>query len=382
LRLKVELLFFLFLLACVFVASLVFIFCINTESDPVDFFLGVTADGNVTATKKLIDRVEGLTNLVIINNPDVIRNVTSLNEVCHYAKEAGQSFFVFMAHPTYWEYNYDPLIWILESKERYGDYFLGIHLYDEPGGNQLDLGDFRMFDLDTDMPLNYRDAAYTYVYFLYIQIRDFIKTDKLVTSDYGLFWFDYEAGYDSIFCEFGSNRIKELNIPLCRGAAEIHNKTWGVMIAWKYEEPPYIESADELFDDMVTAYQAGAKYITIFNYPEIGAYGLLSEEHFDAIRQFKEYVKKNPQNESSNVHRIAYILPENYGWGLRNPNDKMWGVWEADEKSQMIWEDLNRFVEEYGYDFDILIDSYWTRFFANRYYKTLYFWDGNIHTFE
>jgi hypothetical protein len=344
--------------------------------------LGVTADGNVTATKKLIDRVKGLTNLVIINNPDVIRNVTSLNEVCHYAKGAGQSFFVFMAHPSYWQYNYDPLEWISESEEIYGDNFLGINLYDEPGGNQLDLGDFRQFDHNHDMPLNYRDAAYTWIYFLNIQIRDFIKTDKLVTSDYGLFWFDYEAGYDAVFCEFGINRIKEINIPLCRGAAEMHNKTWGVMIAWKYDNPPYLESADELFDDMVTAYDAGAEYIAVFNYPEIGPYGLLTEEHFDAIRQFKDYVKDNPQNKSSNVQRIAYVLPENYGWGLRNPDDKMWGVWEADEGAQEIWDEINGLIDKYGYDFDILVDSYYTRFFANQHYRTLYFWDGNVYTFD
>ena len=74
-----------------------------------DFFVGVTADGNVTATKALIDRVEGLTNLVIFNNPDVIRDEASLDEVCSYARRAGQSFFVFMAHPAFWQYNYNPV---------------------------------------------------------------------------------------------------------------------------------------------------------------------------------------------------------------------------------------------------------------------------------
>jgi hypothetical protein len=133
---------------------------------------------------------------------------------------------------------------------------------------------------------------------------------------------------------------------------------------------------------MVTAYQAGAKYIAVFNYPEIGLYGLLTEEHFEAIEQFKDYVKDNPQNESSNVQRIAYVLPENYGWGLRNPNDRMWGVWEADEISQKIWFDLKGFIEKYGYNFDILVDSTYTNFFANQHYDTFHRWDGNIHIFD
>jgi len=354
----------------------------NRNAYPNDFYVGVTADGNVTATKTLIDEIKDFTNLVIINNPDVIRNETSLNEVCNYAREAGQSFFVFMAHPAFWQYDYNPLEWLPGAREDYGENFLGIYLYDEPGGNQLDLGDFRQFDDDTYTPLDHRDAANSYVYFLYTYMRDFIKFDKLVTSDYGLFWFDYEAGYDVIFCEFGLNRVKEINLPLCRGAAEMHNKTWGVMVTWKYDEAPYIESADELYSDLVTAYQAGAKYVAVFNYPETGPYGLLTEEHFNAIKQFNDYVNSNSQNKTSNIQKIAYVLPENYGWGLRNPNDNIWGLWAADEKSQKIWNDLNGLVEEYGYDFDIVYDSPWTEFFAKQHYITLYRWDGNIDTFD
>lgn len=354
----------------------------NRNPYPNDFYVGVTADGNVTATKTLIDEIKDFTNLVIINNPDVIRNETSLNEVCNYAREAGQSFFVFMAHPAFWQYDYNPLEWLPGAREDYGENFLGIYLYDEPGGNQLDLGDFRQFDDDTYTPLDHRDAANSYVYFLYTYMRDFIKFDKLVTSDYGLFWFDYEAGYDVIFCEFGLNRVKEINLPLCRGAAEMHNKTWGVMVTWKYDEAPYIESADELYSDLVTAYQAGAKYVAVFNYPETGPYGLLTEEHFNAIKQFNDYVNSNSQNKTSNIQKIAYVLPENYGWGLRNPNDNIWGLWAADEKSQKIWNDLNGLVEEYGYDFDIVYDSPWTEFFAKQHYITLYRWDGNIDTFD
>ncbi len=363
--------------------SMVYVEFSKTEgSYPSDFYVGVTADGNVMTTKTLIDKIKGFTNLLIINNPDVIRNETSLNEVCSYAQRAGQSFFVYMAHPAFWQFNYNPVEWAAEAREDYGENFLGIFLYDEPGGNQLDYGDFRMFDNDTYTPLDYRDAANSYVYFLFIYMRDFIKIDKLVTADYGLFWFDYEAGYDVIFCEFGSNRVKEINVPLCRGAAEMHNKTWGVMITWKYDDSPYIESPDELYDDMITAYQAGAKYIAVFNHPVTRPYGLLTEEHFNAIKKFKDFVSKNPQSKTSSLQKIAYVLPENYGWGLRNPNDNIWGLWEADEKSPQIWSNLTDFVEEYNYDFDIVYDSPWTRFFAKQHYNTLYWWNGSNPTFD
>jgi len=197
----------------------------NQETYPKGLYIGLTADGNATATKTLIDKVKSFTNFLIINNPEVIRDQNSLEEVCNYAKKAGLSFFVHMKHPSFWQYNYNPLIWIENAQNEYNENFLGIYLFDEPGGNQLDRGDFRQFD-ETTKPPTYLDAANTFVYYLYIQMRDFIKTENLVTSDYGLFWFDYEAGYDTIFTEFGTNRVTEINIASCRGAAEMHNKSW------------------------------------------------------------------------------------------------------------------------------------------------------------
>ena len=65
---------------------------------------------------------------------------------------------------------------------------------------------------------------------------------------------------------------------------------------------------------MVTSYNAGAKYISVFNYPETGPYGLLTQEHFEAFKQFNTYVSNNPKNKTSNHKKIAYVLPENYGW--------------------------------------------------------------------
>lgn len=357
------------------------VFIINSSSNrelyPDGLFVGVTADGNVTRTKLLIDKVKSFTNFIIINNPDLMRDKNSVEEVCDYAKNSGLNFFVHHKHPSFWQYNYNPFDWITEAETKYGDNFLGVYLFDEPGGNQLDKGDFRQFD-ETTKPSSYLEAANTYVYYLYIQMRDFIKTENLVTSDYGLFWFDYEAGYDVIFSEFGVNRVTELNIASCRGAAEMHNKTWGVIITWSYDEPPYIESPEEVYEDMIRAYRAGAKYISIFNYPEIGPYGLLSEEYFDVIKQFRNYVSDNPQNNTSNISKIAYVLPENYGWGMRNPFDNIWGVWEADYKSQEIWADLTRLILEYGFDFDIVVDSPWLRVFWRQHYNRLIFWDDEL----
>ena len=349
----------------------------ENQSDEEDLYFGVTADGDVTRTKNLIDKVKDYTNMILILNPEIVKNITTLNEVCDYSMASGMSFFIHMGHPSYWKYNHNPFEWIENAQKKYGKNFLGIYLYDEPGGNQIDLGDFREFD-KTTMPYDYRYAANTYIYYLYVQMRDFIKTDNILTSDYALYWFDYEAGYDIILGEFGRDVQKNLTIPLVRGAAELHNKTWGIMITHTLLEPPYIESPEIQYEKMIDAYNAGAKYIAIFNHPQIEPYGLLTEEHFEVIKQFNEYIKENSRNQTSNTQRIAYVLPENYGWGLRNPTDKIWGVWETDEKSQTIWNSLTNMVNKYETTFDIVYESLWTSTFAKQHYDLLIWWNGTI----
>ena len=51
------------------------------------------------------------------------------------------------------------------------------------------------------------------------------------------------------------------------------------------------------------------------------------------------------------------VLPQNYGWGMRDPNDSIWGLWEPDDKSQQIWQLSCSLLEQYGYGLDIVYDD-------------------------
>ena len=119
---------------------------------------------------------------------------------------------------------------------------------------------------------NYTDAANQYENLLNSDTLSSITRNynsstnvPLFSSDYALYWFDYEGGYNTIFAEFGWNYSRQLNVALCRGAAESQDKTWGVMITYTYTNPPYIESAPDLYNDMLYAYNNGAKYIVVFD---------------------------------------------------------------------------------------------------------------------
>ena len=119
---------------------------------------------------------------------------------------------------------------------------------------------------------------------------------RIFTSDYALYWFDYKANYTTVFGEFVGNQSRERHIALCRGAAETFDKDWGTIITWKYNQDPYLESGEELYNDLALAYSAGSKYIVVFSYsdPEITPYGILTEEHFIALQRFWNTLNSDP----------------------------------------------------------------------------------------
>jgi len=197
----------------------------------------------------------------------------------------------------------------------------------------------------------------------------------LFTADYALYWFDYKAGYDVVLAEFGWNYSRQLNVALCRGAATIQNKEWGVIITWTYDDPPYIESGVELYKDLVLAYENGAKYIIVFDSNEEYTQGILKQEHYEALQQFWEYAKTNPRQKDQSSDRVAYVLPKDYAYGFRGPNDKIWGLWEADAFSLETSENLGKLLDQFGAKLDIIYDD---DLELDSTYSKYVFWNGTI----
>jgi hypothetical protein len=77
-------------------------------------------------------------------------------------------------------------------------------------------------------------------------------------ADYALYWFDYKIGYDVVLASIGWNHTLAQDIALVRGASKLQNKKWGAIITWKYDHPPYLDSGEAIYDQMRTAYEAGA----------------------------------------------------------------------------------------------------------------------------
>jgi hypothetical protein len=180
---------------------------------------------------------------------------------------------------------------------------------------------------------------------------------KLFTADYGLYWFDYKSGYDVVFTEFGWNNSRQMNVALCRGAASIQGRDWGVMITWTYDTPPYIESVTQLFDDMKFAYKAGSSYVVVFNSDGRDSQ-VLSDDQFKAIQQFWQYSKSNPNAAAQSTNKVAYVLPEAYGYAFRGLNDSIWGLWEPDNFTHQQVTNIDKALSQYGNKLDIIYDDF------------------------
>jgi hypothetical protein len=357
----------------------------ENSNDKEEFFFGVSfGQETVEEAKLLIDKVKDYTNLFLINSWGISTNETALDEVCEYAVEADLNFMVFFLWVSRLIYPWHQT-WLDTAKERWGDNFLGVYLFDEPGGKQIDTGGWneemvQVFENVSD----YSEAANLFVNSISsINITKDVKARSIpmFTSDFALYWFDYLAGYDTVFVELGWGHNTTKHIALCRGAANVQGKDWGAIITWTYYEPPYLASGPEILEEMLTAYRAGAKYIIIFNYaedPETGKpYCILKEEHFTAMQQFWTYIHNHPENHGQIKGQVAFVLPKDYGWGIRHREDNIWGLWPADEKAPLIWGNVSKLIQKYGLELDIVYDD--ARFDYEEKYSKVYLWDSAIN---
>jgi hypothetical protein len=347
---------------------------LNTNSNPTSarqFYVGVeyaygnnqTAEVQISQIESLVNKVKDYTNLFVLGDVSLTFNQTALTHACDIIyNDSKLNFIVLFTGGD--KYSFNIAQWMFEAKDRYGDRFLSVYKYDEPGGNQLDNTPSQLINKTVISP----DATYSQISNAYVGnlsfMINFYQTYgrvNLSTADYGLHWFDYASNYTSIFAEFVGNESRQRIIALDRGAAEAFGKDWGVIVTWKYNQAPYLESGPELYKDLSLAYSAGAKYAIVFSYPtypDTNQFGILQDKHFDALKKFWSTLHSNPASLGSNQAEAAYIVPKDYGFGFRNPNDTIWGLKPADELSLKIFQDTNNILpSKYGSRFDILYDE-------------------------
>lgn len=381
-------------------------FFADTANTSEEFYVGVAFCGNTTQEAKLlIDRVKDYSNLFVLQSGPISKNKSAINEICDYAVKSDLDFIVFLGwfdfdHP--WQ-----VPWLDEAKDRWGDRFLGLYLYDEPGGIQVDYNWTSTFhyienvfpelystfepyvenNSNATVLRDYSEATKRHIDY----ITRIIRIDELlnrsitaITSDYALYWFDYLAGYETVFVELGWNHSTTKHIGLCRGAANAQNKDWGTIIVWngfRYSNKTAgnYKTGEEMMADMKISFQNGAKYSIIFNYPVYPAgnpYGILLDEHFVALEDFWKYTLEHPEDYESITVDTALVLPQDYGWGFRHPEDRIWGYWGPDELSPQIWNITQTLLDKYGFELDIVYED--PNFPIQNKYKTIFYWNQTL----
>jgi hypothetical protein len=336
-----------------------------------------TGAKTVVGVESQIDQVSSYTNLVVIGSTDITSNATALQLVCQYAYDKGMYFIVYTtdAYST----GGSSLKLAYDATVAWGKHFLGLYAGDEAGGKQLDAP-----KSSGSNPLNFLQAApdnYSAAATLFVNLQSSILSGvslgadvPLYTSDYALYWFDYKAGYDTVFTEFGWNNSRQMDIAFCKGAAAVQGKNWGATITWMYEQAPYAESGTQILNDMKLAYNNGAKYIIVYNDDGKGS-AILGTEQLNAMKQFWQYAKANSQPSSGADARVAYVLPDGYGYGFRGLNDSIWGYWPADSFADQQYTNVSSALQQYGDKLDVV---YADPSFPNytSMYSKLIFWNG------
>jgi hypothetical protein len=359
----------------VFVVVFVFVLCVSLfsvffvlDNSLKNGFSGITYLGvsfcgdNVAEAKLLVDRVKDYTNVFVLQSGPISHNETATGEICDYAVSQGLSLIVYFgwfAPDQPWRYP-----WIQNATQKYEDKFLGVYYYDEPGGSQIDYdwtsyfnGVYNNLESGGDNSL-YQNISDSIKGYLNGTIRDYdaeaniftnhlqnhvdlnlLRKDNITTfvSDYALYWWDYLGGYDVVFTQLGWNNSAIQEIDLIKGAAHLQSKEWGAIATWKYSNEPYLGNGEEIYNQLLLAYKAGAKYLIIFDYPTIDGnpYGVLTDEHFEALQTLWVDIN-NPAAKRLTKPEAVLVLPKNYGGSLRHAKDRVW-LWGPDENSQQIW---------------------------------------------
>ncbi len=358
-----------------------------------EFFVGVDVGfGDEADVRVVADAVAGSANLIIIGSLNVTTDPAKLTRVCDYLYEKNFYFIIYVGLATneseeglFPARGPDP-DFFEKNQARWGDKLLGAYIFDEPGGKQVDRNHPPVTSAS-----NISSAAIHYILGVECYLKLYggpvyydVPGLKLFTSDYALYWYDYLSGYRVVFGEFLQNQSRPTTVALCRGAANAIDNDWGIIVTSASCVPGQpqlcLENASALYNDLLFAWQSGAKYMVVFDSAtasENSSTGLLTQEHFNAIKSFWRYASSNAKPPEFPAD-TAYVLPADYGYGFRGPNEMIWGLFPADSLTQRIWNDVNSLLPQYGNGLDIVYETRTDGVPVNLKYDKLIFWNGTV----
>jgi hypothetical protein len=134
------------------------------EPSAVDVFVGISvAYDNIEEIKLLVDEASPYINTIVIGSTGITFDMEKLNDVCQYVYDKGLHFMIYACPIDDPEKLLIQCQWVLDAKPRWGEKFLGLYAFDEPGGRQLDNATFKVVEDEYWFADNCTDAADKYV---------------------------------------------------------------------------------------------------------------------------------------------------------------------------------------------------------------------------
>jgi hypothetical protein len=84
----------------------------------------------------------------------------------------------------------------------------------------------------------------------------------------------------------------------------------------------------------------------------------MEPEHFQALEDFWNNVVKNPQVIQGSIKPDSVlVLPKNYGWGMRSREDKVWGIFKANDTTHQLWDLAQTALKDSGLKLNIVYED-------------------------
>jgi hypothetical protein len=102
----------------------------------------------------------------------------------------------------------------------------------------------------------------------------------------------------------------------------------------------------------------------------------MADEHFTALEQVWNDITQGKITRKQSADSVL-ILPKNYGFGMRSAGDTIWGFWEPDQFTSIIWGKVQLLLNRYGYSLDIAYED--DLYALPRNYANVFYWNSTIN---
>ena len=89
-------------------------------------------------------------------------------------------------------------------------------------------------------------------------------------------------------------------------------------------------------------------------------------------------IQNDPSSIAQNKATVAYVLPKDYGYGFRSPNDTIWGLFPPDNLTQKISLDIHTLLVKYYNNLNIIYDEPKIIGSTLKNYNRVYYWNQTV----